>query len=135
MRYKASDSEISNLPGMPAVERLTYFLTRAMEAEEIWSIGNANGWEMQDRDGRTVIPVWPYVELAQMNLSDNDSDASPQATSLDHFFERVLPMMIEQQIDLEVIGMPGTAGRLIPASDLYTMLESMLESGEYYIEG
>ena len=135
MRYKASESEISSLATMAHAERLNYFLTRTMEAEEIWSLGNADGWELQERDGRTLVPLWPYRELADMNIPLDTSSASPQATSLDHFFQNVLPVMIKQQIDIEVIGMPETPGRIIAASDLYALMESMLESGEYYIEG
>ena len=120
---------------MGANERLHYFLTRAIEAEEIWSLGNANGWELQQRDGRELVPIWPYLELARINKIQKISTASPQATSLDHFFQNILPSMIEQKIDLEVVCMPGTAGRLITATDLYAILEGMLEAGEYYLEG
>lgn len=135
MRYKPSETEISSLPHMAPVERLSYFLSRALEAEEIWSLGNSSGWELQERDGRTLVPIWPYLEMARMNIPADPTSVSPQATSLDHFYQNILPLMIEQQIDIEVLGMPGSAGRLIAASDLYAMLESMLEAGEYYIEG
>lgn len=134
MRYRATEDEIVNLPSMAPVERLNYFLTRTVEAEEIWSLGNTNGWELQERDGRTVVHVWPYVELARLNLPPDSASASPQATSLEHFFQNILPIMIEQEIFLDIISMPEAPGRLIAASDLYTMLESMLESHEYYFD-
>lgn len=135
MRYKPSETEISSLPDMAPAERLSYFLSRALEAEEIWSLGNSAGWELQERDGRTLVPVWPYLEMARMNIPADTTSVSPKATSLDHFYQNILPMMIEQQIHIDVLCMPDSAGRLIAASDLYAMLESMLESGEYYIEG
>ena len=135
MRHRPSESEISGLSHMSQAERLSYFLSRSMEVEEIWSLGNASGWELQERDGRSFVYVWPYIDLARMNLADDSGSSSPQATSLDHFFQNILPIMIQQKIDLDVLSLPGCAGRLIAASDLYTMMESLLESGEYYIEG
>lgn len=135
MRTKPSESELTNLPTWSQDERLHYFLTRAVEAEEIWSLGNASGWELREQDGRTLAAVWPYQDLARLNLSADGLSASPQATSLDHFFEKILPIMIEQGIDLEVLSLPAIPGKLIAAAELHALLESMLESGEYFLEG
>jgi hypothetical protein len=135
MRYKPSDHEMQHMANWDAEERLQYFLTRVTEAEEIWSLGDSNGWELREQEGKTRIPVWPYQELARMNMQQDSAVASPQATSLDHFFQVLLPTMIDQHIDVEIIAMPGLAGNIMPSNRLYQMLESMLEAGDYYLEG
>lgn len=139
MRYSPSETEISSLAAWSGERRVEYFLSRVSEAEEVWSIGNASGWELREDAARAWVRVWPYRELAALNLArgeDLDAEgAEAMATSLDHFVQHLLPMMAERGIALEVLSMPGRMGDVVDASRLTSMFEGILEAGDYYLEG
>jgi hypothetical protein len=70
------------------------------------------------------------------NCAANEwQDYTAGAVSLEHFVYNLLPVMMEQDIHVEVLPTAGKPGKLLDASNLAAIFEGMLESGEYYMEG
>jgi len=135
MKYKPSNTELSELDSYSTKERLHYFLTRAVESEEVWGLSNQSGWVMREADEQTILPVWPYQGLAE-NCAENEwQNYVPGAVSLEHFVYKLLPVMIAQEIKVEILPTTNQPGNLLDARELSSLLEGMLESGEYYMEG
>lgn len=135
MRYLVSPSELQQVESYEPEDRLGYFLSRAIEAEEIWGLSNESGWVMKDQDEYSILPVWPYHQMATNCATNEWKNYSAGAVSLEHFVYKLLPVMIEQDIQVEILPTVGKPGKRIKASELASIFESLLESGEYYMEG
>jgi len=113
-------------------ERIDYFLTRTMEAEEVWVHADEQGWLMREEGEKSILPVWPYENIARANIAG--SDVTPQATSLEHFIE-ILNRNVQQPIDLDIMPLPNQPTAFISIAALLSMYESLLDSGTYFLEG
>ena len=135
MKFKPSSTELSEVDSYEANERLHFFLTRAIESEEVWGLSNASGWVMKDSDDQTILPVWPYEQMAATCAVNEWQNYAPGAVSLEHFVYTLLPVMIEQGIKVEILPTINQPGNLLDAEELASIFDGMLESGEYYMEG
>lgn len=133
MRYAPTAQELQEIGTMPAPLRLQYFLTRVIEAEEVWGLADPQGWVLREEGDRTILSIWPYRECAEACISE--PDLHTHATSLDHFVERILYTLIEDGIQLDVLPSRDSAGALLSAVELQSMFKSLMESGEYFLEG
>ncbi|MCV6636246.1 DUF2750 domain-containing protein [Candidatus Albibeggiatoa sp. nov. NOAA] len=114
-----------------AQERIEYFLTRTMEAEEVWVHADDEGWLMREEDDKTILPVWPYENLARANLIGG---MVAQATSLEHFID-ILNYNRNRGIDLDIMPLPDQPIVIAPVTEILSMYESLIDSGSYFLEG
>ena len=140
MRYKPSDSEVLEIDTFSAEQRLHYFLSRAVESEEVWGLGDDAGWVLKDVDDKTIIPIWPYEALATAcsqvaSTQTAFSKTSAMAVSLEQFVYSLLPQINHQNIQIEILPTKILPGKIMQARDLSAILEGLMESGEYYMEG
>ena len=135
MRFTPSNHEITAINSMSDREILEYFITRVAEVEEVWGLGNENGWVMREKDGTTSLPVWPYKKFAMDSAIDEWEDQVCSAISLEHFVFKVLGMLTDNDIFVEIMPKGSGEGQRIEAGNLFTLFESVIESGEYFLEG
>jgi len=135
MRYTPSASECSAVEHMTDTERLEYFLTRTFETEEVWGLGNTAGWLMRERDGDTILPVWPFRQLVAAGAGDDGEAHAPNAISLEHFVYRTLQVLIDQGVKLEVMPREAAAGCVVDPQQLLQLFEGVIDAGEYRLEG
>jgi hypothetical protein len=133
MRYAPTQQELQEIGTMPAPLRLQYFLTRVIEAEEVWGLADPQGWVMREEGNKVILPIWPYRQCADACIVEQDMES--HATSLDHFVERILHTLVADNIYLDVLPSRDTSGALLSAVELQSMFKSLMESGEYFIEG
>lgn len=135
MHYAPTQSELTALEEATSAERLDYFLTRAMEAEEVWGLSNGRGWAMKDQDGDLVLPIWPYSQFANANAVGEDESKISDAVSLEHFTYNLLPQLIEKDIHIEIMPTTAKKGLVLEAQALFEIIERKLDTSEYFIEG
>lgn len=135
MHFAPTSNELSLLDEATPGERLDYFLTRSMEAEEVWSLSNGVGWIIKELDGKSVLPVWPYSELARACVQGSQEKSTPDAVSLEHFIYNLLPLMISQEILIEILPTGAQQGLVMEAQALFEIIERKLDTGEYFLEG
>jgi hypothetical protein len=135
VRYKPSESELVEIESYSEEQRLHYFLSRAIEAEEIWGLGDNTGWLIKEVNDRTIISIWPYETFAAACVPQSGDHQAPVAISLEQFLYAVLPKMDQQNIQIEILPTNGQSGKIMQAQALAAILEGMMESGEYYMEG
>jgi hypothetical protein len=131
MHFQPTPTELADLPEMPFRERILYFLTRAIECEEVWGHADDEGWILGEEDGKTILRVWSYQVLASDCLEG--AGLKPESLALERFIE-VLEGA-QETIHLEILPMPQRPGALIEAGELLSMLEGMMDSGSYFMEG
>lgn len=135
MQFKPTQNEFDTFSNMPAVERMQYFLTRTIEAEEVWGINDFSGWILRNVEDKTILQVWPYAQLSADYIVSQSETYKPGAVSVEHFVYNLLQTMITENIDIEIFPTSSNDGIIISAAELYEILNTMLESGEYYMEG
>lgn len=135
MRFTPTENECRAIATMADPELLEYFITRVAEVEEVWGLGDETGWVMRELEDQTILPVWPYQQLAEECARGEWRSQISNAVSLEHFVFNVIKILIEQNIQLEI--MPGESrnGHLIDPHQLFKLFESVLDSGDYFLEG
>jgi Protein of unknown function (DUF2750) len=135
MQYAPTSSELKLLQTLSAIERFEYTTPRLIESEEVWSIGNDDGWLIREEGEQQIIALWPYRQLAAEYAELQEPDSMPQSVSLEQFIYSVLKQCRSHDIKLEVLPTPQQGGQIIAAENLYEILDGMLESGRYFVEG
>lgn len=135
MHHAPTAAEAKYLVDARSEEKLDYFLSRAMECEEIWGLNNASGWIMRDYGETTCLPVWNYAVMADACAIDELSDYAADSTSLEHFVYGILPQLRDMEVKVELLATPEQKGIQLTAEVLFEILERKLESAEYYPEG
>lgn len=135
MKYLPSETELKELESCDPKEQLDFFLTRVIESEELWGLGNTSGWVMKEINEQTILPVWPYEIFAANCATSEWQDYTATAVSLEHFVYKLLPIMSKQNIKVEIFPSKSLPGSLMKATELASLFEGMMESGEYYMEG
>ena len=133
MRFAPTTNEQVLMDDLSVKERFHYAISRICECEEVWSLGDENGWQIRDLDDKAVIAVWPYRQMAMEYAQGAEN--SPICVSLEHFLYTLLKQCQENEIVMEVNPAPDGKGYLIEAAQLYEVLESMVETETYFIEG
>lgn len=133
MQHAPTKLEQKTIADMSNVQRLEYFLTRTMESEEVWGLADSEGWLLQEIDGRTILPIWPYRQFA--NECINAAGVHAGSVSLEHFVDNILQSLIAQDIDLELWPGKEREGYQLSAGALLEMFTSLFDSGEYRLEG
>ncbi|WP_167631687.1 DUF2750 domain-containing protein [Mariprofundus ferrooxydans] len=131
MRHEPTAAELLYLDDMDHEQRLHYFITRAMESEEIWRLCDSNGWSVRHDGESLIMPLWPYSGLAQPFAGSGETT---DAVSLEHFVYHELNDLHASNILMEVL--PGKqAGLRISAAKLFHIFDHKLDEEQYFIEG
>ena len=135
MRYLVSTKELEEVSSYSPQRRGQYFLSRAIESEEVWGLSNQSGWILKEENDQTILPIWPYQQMATGCALGEWENYDANAVSLEHFVYKVLPTMVTQDILVEIFPTNSNSGELMNAEKLASIFEGLLESGEYYMEG
>jgi hypothetical protein len=135
MQFAPNANEYKAIESMSEFTLLEYFITRVAEVEEVWGLGDASGWVMREAGDVISLPVWPYRQLAIESAIDEWETQVSNAVSMEHFISKVLKMLIDANIKVEIMPRSSRHGQLIDPQELLQLFESVIESGEYYIDG
>ena len=135
MRYSPYSYEHQAMDDFNNRQRLEYFLTRLFEAEEVWGINDGLEWVSFLKNGKVLLPLWPYESLAQDACDPMKKDLLPSAESLEDFLHFTLDELEQEGIMLELLPVKQQCGSEISPEQLKSILTGMIEAGEYTIEG
>ncbi len=136
MRYEPYEDEYAAVPAMTDAQLLEYFLSRVYETEEVWGLKEGGAyWMTYERDGRTMQPLFAYKRYAEEAAVGDWEVMVPVAESLEFFMERTLKRLQELDILLEVMPRKTGRGSLVTPRQLSSILEGMIDAGEYTMEG
>lgn len=135
MHHAPTPGETKFLAEVSSEEKLDYFLTRAMECEEVWGLHNASGWIMRDHGETTFLPLWNYAVMAEGCAIADLSDYTADSISLEHFVYGILPQLQDMDVGVELLATPERQGILLKADALFEILERKLDAETYFPEG
>lgn len=135
MRYSPYESEIRDVASMGEAELFEYFLLRAFEAEEVWTLLEGDQWQLITTEEGVRLPIWPYEYFAKEAAEDRWPDTSTCAESLEFFLYESLQELADKDIMLEIMHRPDQGGCLVSPQRLSSILLGMMDAGEYVLEG
>lgn len=135
MRFEPYEAEYAAVPTLSDGERLDYFLLRAFETDEIWTLREGSRWFTHEVNGQKVQPLWPYRRYAMESALDVWEDCRPDTQSLEFFLYNDMNRLMEEDIFLDIMPRGDQPGCLISPQRLFSILEGMFDAGEYRLEG
>lgn len=90
MSYELSPEERDRVLEAEDVRAYGYFVDKAAEHGEIWSVWSDDAWgAVSDEDDVELFPAWPHSGFVQAALTDDWEESVPKAMELQVFLERL----------------------------------------------
>ena len=103
MSYEVNDIEYVNVISLEAPKKYVYFVKIVCDWEEIWSIGDDDGWVlMGDNEGHVCVPVWPAERYAQEFCIRDWQTQRPKVINLDDWIHNWIPGICEDNKNIAV---------------------------------
>jgi hypothetical protein len=131
MSYEVNEKELASVLALSADRRYGYFLNRAVDWEELWSLGDEYGWALcSGADGSELIPVWPARAYAEACAGGAWAGFVPRAIPLADWLEKWTPGMISDQRLVAMFPTPDNTGAVIDPIRLAEDMQEMLKQSE-----
>jgi hypothetical protein len=128
MSWTPNDKEIESVIRLPASERYKYFVKKAADAEQVWSLRKDAGWATSvDDAGLICVPVWPHAKYAAACANESWAGFEPHRIELEAWLERWLPGMQRDGRLAAVFPTPTNQAVSVPPDRLKRDLEAELE--------
>lgn len=128
MSWTPNDKEIESVIRLPASERYKYFVKKAADTEQVWSLRKDAGWATSADDaGQICVPVWPHAKYAAACANENWAEYEPHSIELDAWLERWLPGMQRDGRLAAVFPTPTSQTVNVPPDRLKGDIEAELE--------
>ena len=127
MSWKVNQKEFNALIVLEPPKRYAYFIKKAIDFEEIWSLKNRDGWVlMGDDEGHQIIPVWPHSRYASACAVEEWADTKAELISLDDWMQKWLPGIEKDERLIAIFPVPSNKGIVVSPKRLKTDLEAEL---------
>lgn len=125
-----SDNELKSVLELDCEDRYDYFLSVVGEEKEIWILANNDQQFLKiyaEDDGFEYLPVWPTEEFAT-NYCEDSQDLSPKSISLPEFFEKWVPGLMKDALEIGVLPGLDSDVWVTPPSELQKDLQEELSN-------
>lgn len=131
MSYEANEFEVASVSALAGPERFDYFLRKVTDWEEVWSIGNDQGWALSaDASGQEVVPVWPARAFAEACCVAQWAGYAPKAIELHTWNDKWIPGMNTDSRHVAVFPTPADRGVVVTPDELAGAINGALEEYE-----
>lgn len=129
MTYKLDDKKYAAACKQSDEKRLSYFLRKVADFEEIWSLHSEDGWvELSDEDGQVCLPIWPHPDFAAAWVDGQWNDCVPKRVKLDEWLERWTDGLEKDETVLAIFPVDNGEGIILSPNELHEALLAELES-------
>ncbi|QOZ75200.1 DUF2750 domain-containing protein [Bradyrhizobium sp. CCBAU 53351] len=124
---KVPPKQMAAVIALPGAKRFEHFIKVVADQQLVWGL-HRDGWALAATDdGKTVFPLWPAKEYADVCASGEWSGYVPRSISLSDLLEVLLPKL---QIDGVLPGVfftPASKGVTPSAEEVKSALETELQ--------
>jgi Protein of unknown function (DUF2750) len=115
MPYPLNKQHYDSIMLLPAPKRYQYFVKRAADWKQVWTIQGDKGWlTAADDSGILHLPLWPHPFFAEMCTTGDWSTARVVPIEVHDLINKVLPQLISDEQMVSI--MPTSTGRDIPVN-------------------
>ncbi len=131
MPWTLRDQEFESVSNLPASARYTYFVKKAADTEQVWSLKSPSGWVLAATDsGRESVPVWPHERYASACALGPWEGCTPAPISLADWLTKWIPGMSKDGRLVAIFQVPQGQGATIEPARLATDLAEELKNYE-----
>lgn len=130
MSYQVSPQELAAVTALPSAARYQYFLNKVADWEELWSVGDDEGWALMSDGVTEVVPIWPAAAFAQACCVGGWRKDKPRAIALDSWLEKWTPGLIKDQHSVSVFPLSNGSGPVVTPERLQSDLSDALKAYE-----
>jgi len=89
MSYKLDIQEFNNISEFAGPQRYAYFLDKAAEWQEVWTLSSEEGFvTLGDGAGNVCVPVWPHRDFAAALAVGEWSHCKAESVNIVEFMEK-----------------------------------------------
>jgi hypothetical protein len=128
MSYQLTEQDAERIMGLPEGERVSEFLSRIGETDEVWAIGTGDELVVLGDDaGHSFVVVWPHPEFGQRWYAETDLDeVELVAIGARDFADEILPGLAEAHIDVVVFPTVDGSGAGVESMKLRDLMLNTL---------
>ena len=128
MSYQVNPVEFARVTALSPSARMSYFIGKVADWEEVWSTAKEHGWSLMATDnGEEVFPLWPANAFASAYCVNDWSDHVPRSIALDEFLSKWLPGMHSESRRIAIFPISENKGIVVTADELKAFLTEALE--------
>jgi hypothetical protein len=111
MTWLPTDEEIRSALGLDGPTRYRYFVKKAADAQQVWSLQRDDRWALAGDDaGHELVPVWPHEKFALLSAAGKWAGYEATAIDLDAWLVRWIPGMQKDSRLVAVFPTPQDKG-------------------------
>ncbi len=112
------DKQIAAVLSLDGEGRYAHFIKIAADSEVVWGLFQ-DGWAMAYTDeGRSVFPLWPTKEYADLCANDEWQRYKPEPINLKDLLDHLLPKLKRENASVGVFFVPNGRG-VTPSIDMF----------------
>jgi hypothetical protein len=127
---RTTPKEIEAVLRLDGLMRYKHFVKRVVDDEQAWGLWK-NGWAlMADGAGRSVFPLWPAREYAELCAVGEWDGYVAEEIALADLIDELLPKLVEREVRPGVFPTPTGKGVTPSAPELVEALRTEMENYE-----
>lgn len=130
MSYQVGPQELAAVMALPGAVRYQYFLNKVADWEELWSIGDDEGWVLSSDGVAELVPIWPAAAFARACCIGDWQKDTPRSIDLDSWLEKWIPGLVKDQRSVAVFPLPNGNGPVVTPERLQSDLSEALKAYE-----
>jgi hypothetical protein len=134
MSWELEEGERELVLALSARERYVYFIQLAVDTEEVWGLGNPDGWVLAgdgtSEESRDAFPLWPHPDFAAACAAADWAGATAAPIGLTELLEDLLPILEEDGHALAVFPTADGDSAIVEPEDLRRDLHAEIEIGQ-----
>ena len=87
------ESDVTAILDLSPAERYRYFIEHVQQMSEVWSLYD-DGWATsQDKQGNTLLPLWPDKEFAELCITGHWATFKAKAIPMTEVLNNMIPSL------------------------------------------
>ena len=87
------ESDVTAILDLTPAERYRYFIEHVQEMGEVWSVYD-DGWATsEDKQGNTLLPLWPDKEFAELCITSHWATFKAKAIPMTEVLNNMIPSL------------------------------------------
>ncbi|AOR65409.1 DUF2750 domain-containing protein [Pectobacterium wasabiae] len=126
-----NNSKIENVNSLTSEDRLSYFVRKVADFEQVWGSYGNDGWlHLSTKDGKRIFPIWPEEEFSIDYNTKHQYELSPKEIDLYYFLDKWIPGLEKDGVDILIFPVDKKNGIIIIPSKLNELLQDELKQYE-----
>lgn len=122
MPYSLNQEEFQNTIALDHEARLTHFIEKVADWEELWGISDGEGWLVQAKGEQAYISLWPHPHFSEDIVKRFMPKNESAEIDFEFLLEELIPTLKQENIYIAVFPNQKWEGLLLSPADFESRL-------------